>query len=374
MEINDDNHTSIDPVKTGNFIRELRVSHNWTQDELGSRLIISRKSVSKWETGKCCPSIDMLKRLSETLGVSFDDLLAGEFTEVEEPESAISKFINNKSVRITWKVAVTTAFIALLFFFIYNYNATKVYKLSYEDDNFVLDNGVIVISNAKNYINIGDFYTNFADITEDTDFRFVLYMYDGTNKIELLSQENNKTPVSLKDASKELFSKDNKNYLNNIFLNITFVNIYNEEKSYDIRLTTEVDFMNNFKYLFKYNKDNDLVEEDEVPIAYSRQSGSGYETKEFDLSFLYENYKKLVIGSTIDVNSKKYFVITENDILKIYNDEISIIFLSDIKKVNIFTDDYLFLDVEEKYVVKITSSEKKLKIIDEIFNYLKTQI
>jgi len=226
MATNEDNHKYIDPVKTGKFIKELRLSHNWTQDELSEKLFISRKSVSKWETGKCCPSIDMLKRLSETLGVSFDDLIKGEFTVIKEkPESVIDKIIKNKSVRFTWKVAVSSTFIALFLFFIYNYNATKVYKLSYEDNNFALDNGVIVISKAKNYINIGDFYTNFPDVTEDTDFKFVLYMYDGINKLELLSQENNKTPISLKDASSELFASNMKDYLNNVFLNVTFVNI-----------------------------------------------------------------------------------------------------------------------------------------------------
>ena len=55
-------YNNIDPIKTGKFILELRVAHNLTQEELGFKVFISRKSISKWETGRCCPSIDMVKK------------------------------------------------------------------------------------------------------------------------------------------------------------------------------------------------------------------------------------------------------------------------------------------------------------------------
>ena len=41
----------IDKVKLGEFISELRKEKEITQKELASRLYISDKAISKWETG-----------------------------------------------------------------------------------------------------------------------------------------------------------------------------------------------------------------------------------------------------------------------------------------------------------------------------------
>lgn len=38
-------------IKTGLFIKEMRKAKNLTQRELAEKLIISEKTVSKWETG-----------------------------------------------------------------------------------------------------------------------------------------------------------------------------------------------------------------------------------------------------------------------------------------------------------------------------------
>ena len=41
----------IDRAKFGSFVAELRKEKGYTQKELASRLFISDKAVSKWETG-----------------------------------------------------------------------------------------------------------------------------------------------------------------------------------------------------------------------------------------------------------------------------------------------------------------------------------
>jgi len=64
--------------KMGQFISELRKSHNMTQKELAEKLDISDKAVSKWERGQSYPDILMLSPLSEALGVTATELLNGE--------------------------------------------------------------------------------------------------------------------------------------------------------------------------------------------------------------------------------------------------------------------------------------------------------
>ena len=59
----------------GEKIAELRKQNHMSQEELASRLGISRQSVSKWESGQSQPEIDKLLQLSELFHVSVDYLL-----------------------------------------------------------------------------------------------------------------------------------------------------------------------------------------------------------------------------------------------------------------------------------------------------------
>lgn len=66
---------------TGATIRMLREKKKMTQMELASKLLVSDKSISKWETGKGYPDITLLEPLARTLGVSVAELLSGELIE-----------------------------------------------------------------------------------------------------------------------------------------------------------------------------------------------------------------------------------------------------------------------------------------------------
>ena len=64
--------------KIGKFISELRKEKNLTQDQLGEKLNINGKSISKWETGTNMPDISNLVMLSKIFNVSVNELLNGE--------------------------------------------------------------------------------------------------------------------------------------------------------------------------------------------------------------------------------------------------------------------------------------------------------
>ena len=71
----------MDQTKTGRLIRALRQGQNLTQAELGEKLGVGGKAVSKWECGAGAPDIALLPRLSELLGVDTEALLRGELGE-----------------------------------------------------------------------------------------------------------------------------------------------------------------------------------------------------------------------------------------------------------------------------------------------------
>lgn len=48
---------------TADFVKAIRLMHNWSQEQLAKELEISHQSVQQWEAGKCKPSGTAMKLL-----------------------------------------------------------------------------------------------------------------------------------------------------------------------------------------------------------------------------------------------------------------------------------------------------------------------
>lgn len=59
----------------GEKLKEEREKRGWSQTELAEKIYVSRQSVSKWETGKNYPSIEVIIELSDLFEVTIDELL-----------------------------------------------------------------------------------------------------------------------------------------------------------------------------------------------------------------------------------------------------------------------------------------------------------
>ena len=70
----------------GKFIAKQRKLKELTQEELAEKLGITKNAVSKWERGLCLMDMSLLKPLSEILGVSVNDILAGEIIDGKDIE------------------------------------------------------------------------------------------------------------------------------------------------------------------------------------------------------------------------------------------------------------------------------------------------
>ena len=68
----------MDNQKFGDFIKKLRKEKGLTQKELGDKLNITDKAISKWERGLSFPDITMLNTLSDFFEVDVSELLNGE--------------------------------------------------------------------------------------------------------------------------------------------------------------------------------------------------------------------------------------------------------------------------------------------------------
>lgn len=74
----------MDMVKMGSFLAELRKEHNLTQAELGEKLGVTNKTVSRWETGNYMPPIEMLEQLSDMYGLTINELISGSKLSTED--------------------------------------------------------------------------------------------------------------------------------------------------------------------------------------------------------------------------------------------------------------------------------------------------
>ncbi len=75
-------------VQIGKFIAELRKEHKLTQEQLGEKIGVTNKTVSRWENGNYLPSADILLTMSQLFNVSVNEILSGKRLSAEEYKEA----------------------------------------------------------------------------------------------------------------------------------------------------------------------------------------------------------------------------------------------------------------------------------------------
>ncbi len=79
----------MDLKNTGKFLAELRKEKGYTQEQLGEKIGVTNKTISRWETGIYLPPADALLALGELYNVSINEILSGKrLTETEYKEAA----------------------------------------------------------------------------------------------------------------------------------------------------------------------------------------------------------------------------------------------------------------------------------------------
>lgn len=76
-------------MEFNNRLYQLRKQKGFSQEELASRLNVSRQTVSKWEVGDSTPDMEKLVAISDLFDVSLDMLIMGK--EAPAPEAAPAK-------------------------------------------------------------------------------------------------------------------------------------------------------------------------------------------------------------------------------------------------------------------------------------------
>ena len=68
----------MDQTQIGRFIAQLRKEKNMTQIELGDRLGVTNKTVSRWENGNYMPDLSLITEMCTLFGITVNELFSGQ--------------------------------------------------------------------------------------------------------------------------------------------------------------------------------------------------------------------------------------------------------------------------------------------------------
>lgn len=99
-------------MEFGNKLYELRKQRGMSQEELASRLEVTRQTVSKWEVGDSTPDMEKLIALSELFEISLDELVLGRVpvsTKLDELGAKVMTDANKKKAKKGAEIALVIA-------------------------------------------------------------------------------------------------------------------------------------------------------------------------------------------------------------------------------------------------------------------------
>ena len=190
----------MDLNKIGNLIKSKRKELNLTQEELASKLNITEKAISKWETGRGAPDISLLIPLSKELNCSVLELLNGE--KIEDENKTIVNILKQEKKKIDifktlFLITVNIILIISLFVLIFGYIIPKkyegristMYSLSmsptiYPKESIIFDR--VDISKVKENDIIVYYYEGF-----ETIHRVIKILKDEKNNVILTTKGDN---------------------------------------------------------------------------------------------------------------------------------------------------------------------------------------
>lgn len=242
----------MDIEKIGQFIKELRVENNLSQNQLSEEIHVTRQAVSNWENGKALPDSNVLLILSNLFKVSINEILSGKrLTKEDNLEEIALQLVDennqkrNKIKKMMISFSTILSILVILFlgyYFVTNYNSIKVYRVSGKSDKFKTRDGIFIITRSKTYLHLGEIEKNNKDDSIDI------------NKVILYYKRNNKKTILYERKSTNILVKGLGNY-NEFISNTERTNIkgklyieikYNNGKSDTIKLKLNEEFKNNF--------------------------------------------------------------------------------------------------------------------------------
>lgn len=162
------------PFIIADKIYELRQSKKLTQKELADMLNVTDKTVSRWETRKSLPDVEMMKRIADVFEISISEL----YDNVDSPidmlipvsphENVDTKILKFVKVNITSYILII--FAAIVFLLIKYLGSIDINSI--QGIKFVVDIVLLILSLGLLISSIIIELTNFTDIIYYSKYTF----------------------------------------------------------------------------------------------------------------------------------------------------------------------------------------------------------
>lgn len=226
----------------GKFINLLRKEKGLTQKELGERLNLTDKAISRWENGKSYPDVEMFERISQELDVSISELIACKKIETKEEaisvteEAYIGEVKQGKKKVRKIVFALVMAILISISFFVVNIYGDNIY------DIFVFSKSD-VLEISKNEFRVSK---NNTEAFEEYMLSQGWY-YNGDTKSGVFENDNQKAFCTY--IEKRFYVQFYVKYVDKIYPQLELMNVYGKGP-YDIYYEKDkVIFSNEVDYI-----------------------------------------------------------------------------------------------------------------------------
>ena len=176
-------------MKLGDKIKKYREENRMTQRDIAEILEVEPGTVSKYESGMLEPNIESIKRLSETFGITVDELLKEDDEKVDISKINVLEVLREqKEMKLKGNLYHNTQII-----FSYNTNHIEGSKLTEDQTRYIFETNTILfegetvasvddILETANHFKLVDYMLDIADqnLTEDIIKKFHKILKEGT--------------------------------------------------------------------------------------------------------------------------------------------------------------------------------------------------
>lgn len=176
-------------MNLGNKIRKYREENKMTQRDIAEILEVEPGTISKYESGILEPSIESIKRLADTFGVTIDELLKDDDEKFDIANVNVLEILKEqKEMNLKGNLYHNTQII-----FAYNTNHIEGSKLTVDQTRYIFETNTILfeketvasvddILETVNHFKLVDYMLDIADekLTEDIIKKFHRILKEGT--------------------------------------------------------------------------------------------------------------------------------------------------------------------------------------------------
>ena len=291
------------------YIYELRLKRNLTQKMLADKIKVSDRTISKWENGLTVPDLHNIRVICKELGVSADSVVLEKSTFKDHFHNFLSllKILWKHLFNNIFKVIFFIIFILLLVYFINNYNAINIYRLTHESDDITIGNGYFISSKIDNVLMIDNIQMA-NNLESSTKYKVILYTLVNGDKFTIYESESLEDIfIEELDGYPDILQKDVIRAMKkSLYLDIVVYDENNNAKTYNCSITLKKSFSNN-KLAYKSYQVNTDYNNDYKMFLNSKSdlTSNPVEYKSFAANFNTNDTAKMAIKSADDDSNNK---------------------------------------------------------------------